>query len=137
MLAIAQRDLVKLLRDRPRLAVNLAFPILLVAGLGSVLQPAVGKATGVSAVTATHPLTARHPSSAGVTRIVRQADDDAAVGRHDGRHGISKRQGARGGRGAVPAGFGVPDRPIAPVGLPLLGRRVLAAASAARRPRPP
>ena len=51
LLAIAQRDLVKLLRDRPRLAVNLAFPILLVAGLGSVLQPTVGKVTGVSAVT--------------------------------------------------------------------------------------
>src|SRR6185437_2991966 len=51
LLAIAQRDLVKLLRDRPRLAVNLAFPVLLVAGLGSVLQPTVGKVTGVSAVT--------------------------------------------------------------------------------------
>jgi ABC-2 type transport system permease protein len=42
LLAIAQRDLVKLLRDRPRLAVNVTFPILLVAGLGSVLQPTVG-----------------------------------------------------------------------------------------------
>lgn len=51
LLAIAQRDLVKLLRDRPRLAVNVAFPILLVAGLGSVLQATVGKVTGVSAVT--------------------------------------------------------------------------------------
>ncbi|MBO0803581.1 MAG: ABC transporter permease [Nocardiopsaceae bacterium] len=48
--AIAQRDLTKLLRDRPRLAVNLAFPVLLVAGLGSVLQPTVGKVTGMSAV---------------------------------------------------------------------------------------
>jgi ABC-2 type transport system permease protein len=49
--AIAQRDIIKLLRDRPRMAVNLAFPILLVAGLGSVLQPTVGRVTGLSAVT--------------------------------------------------------------------------------------
>ena len=49
--AIAQRDVIKLLRDRPRLAVNLAFPLLLVAGLGSLLQPTVGRLTGLSAVT--------------------------------------------------------------------------------------
>ena len=48
---IAQRDVIKLLRDRPRLAVNLAFPILLIGGLGSVLQPTVGRATGLNAVT--------------------------------------------------------------------------------------
>jgi ABC-2 type transport system permease protein len=50
VLAIAQRDVIKLLRDRPRLAVNLAFPILLVAGLGAILQSTVGKVTGLSAV---------------------------------------------------------------------------------------
>src|SRR5438445_718612 len=49
-LAIAQRDVVKLLRDRPRLAVNLAFPILLVGGLGSVLQYSVGQVTGLDAI---------------------------------------------------------------------------------------
>ena len=49
--AIAQRDVTKLLRDRPRLTVNLAFPLLLVAGLGSLLQPTVGRVTGLSAVT--------------------------------------------------------------------------------------
>jgi ABC-2 type transport system permease protein len=49
--AIAQRDLLKLLRDRPRLAVNLAFPLFLVAGLGSLLQPTVGVVTGLKAVT--------------------------------------------------------------------------------------
>ena len=48
---IAQRDVVKLLRDRPRLAVNLAFPVLLIGGLGSVLQPTVGRVTGLDAVT--------------------------------------------------------------------------------------
>lgn len=51
LLAIAQRDVTKLLRDRPRLAVNLAFPILLIGGLGAILQPMVGPATGLSAVT--------------------------------------------------------------------------------------
>src|SRR5262249_15498883 len=50
-LAIAWRDVVKLIRDRPRLAVNLAFPVLLVAGLGSVLQTTVGRVTGLDAVT--------------------------------------------------------------------------------------
>jgi ABC-2 type transport system permease protein len=48
---IAQRDVIKLLRDRPRLAVNLAFPILLIGGLGSVLQPTVGRVTGLNAMT--------------------------------------------------------------------------------------
>ncbi|MGH3122574.1 MAG: ABC transporter permease [Streptosporangiaceae bacterium] len=49
--AIAQRDVTKLLRDRPRLAVNLAFPVLLIGGLGAILQPTVGRSTGLSAVT--------------------------------------------------------------------------------------
>ncbi|HEY1920139.1 MAG TPA: ABC transporter permease [Streptosporangiaceae bacterium] len=51
VLAIAQRDVVKLARDRPRLAVNLAFPVMLVIGLGSVLQSTVGRVTGLNAVT--------------------------------------------------------------------------------------
>jgi ABC-2 type transport system permease protein len=51
LLAIAQRDVTKLLRDRPRLAVNLAFPVLLIGGLGAILQPTVGRVTGLSAVT--------------------------------------------------------------------------------------
>jgi ABC-2 type transport system permease protein len=49
--AIAQRDVIKLVRDRPRLAVNLAFPVLLIGGLGAVLQPTVGRVTGLNAVT--------------------------------------------------------------------------------------
>ncbi|HEY2550908.1 MAG TPA: ABC transporter permease [Streptosporangiaceae bacterium] len=51
LLAIAQRDVLKLLRDRVRLAVNLAFPVLLIGGLGGVLQPLVGPATGLDART--------------------------------------------------------------------------------------
>jgi ABC-2 type transport system permease protein len=49
--AIAQRDVTKLLRDRPRLAVNLAFPVLLIGGLGAILQPTVGRVTGLDTVT--------------------------------------------------------------------------------------
>ncbi|HXB47067.1 MAG TPA: hypothetical protein VNW50_04835, partial [Streptosporangiaceae bacterium] len=51
LLAIAQRDVIKLLRDRLRLAVNLAFPVLLIAGLGGLLQATVGKVTGLSTIT--------------------------------------------------------------------------------------
>ena len=51
LLIIAQRDVIKLLRDRPRLAVNLAFPVLLIGGLGNILQPTVGRVTGLNAVT--------------------------------------------------------------------------------------
>jgi ABC-2 type transport system permease protein len=49
--AIAQRDMTKLLRDRLRLAVSLAFPVMIIGGLGSVLQPTIGKETGLDAVT--------------------------------------------------------------------------------------
>jgi ABC-2 type transport system permease protein len=47
---VAQRDVVKLIRDRPRLGVNLAFPVLLIAGLGGLLQATVGKVTGMNTV---------------------------------------------------------------------------------------
>jgi ABC-2 type transport system permease protein len=50
ILAIAQRDVIKLIRDRPRMAVNLAFPVLLIAGLGGVLQSTVGEVTGLDSV---------------------------------------------------------------------------------------
>src|ERR1035437_1379029 len=48
---IAQRDVIKLLRDRPRLPVNLAFPILLIGGLGRIVQPPEGRVTRLNAVT--------------------------------------------------------------------------------------
>ena len=50
LLMVAQRDVVKLIRDRPRLGVNLAFPVLLIAGLGGLLQATVGKVTGLNTV---------------------------------------------------------------------------------------
>jgi ABC-2 type transport system permease protein len=51
VLAIAQRDVTKLLRDRIRLGVSLAFPILIIAGLGPVLQPVLGTPAGLNSVT--------------------------------------------------------------------------------------
>src|SRR5487761_1545143 len=48
VLAVAQRDVVKLRRDRVRLAISLAFPILVIVGLSSVLQPALERSSGLS-----------------------------------------------------------------------------------------
>ena len=80
--AIAQRDVLKLLRDRPRLAVNLAFPILLVAGLGNLLQPTVGKVTGLNTVTLSFTgvlaATLFQSASAGMISIVEDRETDFA-----------------------------------------------------------
>jgi ABC-2 type transport system permease protein len=80
--AIAQRDVLKLLRDRPRLAVNLAFPVLLVAGLGSLLQPTVGRVTGLSAValafTGVLAATLFQSAAAGMISIVEDRETDFA-----------------------------------------------------------
>jgi ABC-2 type transport system permease protein len=80
--AIAQRDLLKLLRDRPRLAVNLAFPLFLVAGLGSLLQPTVGVVTGLKAVTLAFTgvlaATLFQSAAAGMISIVEDRETDFA-----------------------------------------------------------
>jgi ABC-2 type transport system permease protein len=80
LLAIAQRDVTKLLRDRPRLAVNLAFPVLLIAGLGTVLQSTVGQATGLAAVTLAFtgvlPATLFQSAAAGMISIVEDRETD-------------------------------------------------------------
>jgi ABC-2 type transport system permease protein len=82
MLAIAQRDVIKLVRDRPRLAVNLAFPILLIAGLGSVLQYTVGQVTGLDAVTLAFSgvlaATLFQSAAAGMISIVEDRETDFA-----------------------------------------------------------
>jgi ABC-2 type transport system permease protein len=80
LLAIAQRDVTKLLCDRPRLAVNLAFPVLLIGGLGAILQPTVGRVTGLSAVTLafTRVLAASlfQSAAAGMISIVEDREND-------------------------------------------------------------
>jgi ABC-2 type transport system permease protein len=80
LLAIAQRDVVKLLRDRPRLAVNLVFPVMLIIGLGSVLQPTVGRVTGLNAVTLAFTgvlaATLFQSTAAGMISIVEDREND-------------------------------------------------------------
>ncbi|MEV6851856.1 ABC transporter permease [Actinoplanes sp. NPDC051411] len=80
LLGIAQRDLVKLLRDRPRLAVNLAFPILLIVGLGNVLQSSVGVVTGLDAValafTGVLAATLFQSTAAGMISIAQDREND-------------------------------------------------------------
>ena len=48
ILAIAHRDVTKLLRDRPRIVGDLAFPVLLVALLGPALQAGFGSPGGLN-----------------------------------------------------------------------------------------
>jgi ABC-2 type transport system permease protein len=80
--AIAQRDVLKLVRDRPRLAVNLAFPVLLVGGLGSLLQPTVGQVTGLDTVTLAFTgvlaATVFQSAAAGMISIVEDRETDFA-----------------------------------------------------------
>jgi ABC-2 type transport system permease protein len=80
LLAVAQRDLTKLLRDRTRLAVNLAFPIMLMVGLGNVLQPTVGKVTGLDTVTLAFtgvlPATLFQSAAAGMVSLVEDREND-------------------------------------------------------------
>lgn len=80
--AIAERDVLKLLRDRPRLAVNLAFPLFLVAGLGSLLQPTVGRVTGLNAITLAFTgvlaATLFQSAAAGMISIVEDRETDFA-----------------------------------------------------------
>jgi ABC-2 type transport system permease protein len=80
--AIAGRDVVKLLRDRPRLAVNLAFPILLVVGLGNVLRATVGPSTGLDAVplafSGVFAATLFQSTAAGMISIVEDRETDFA-----------------------------------------------------------
>ncbi len=80
ILAIAQRDVLKLVRDYPRLAVNLAFPILLIAGLGNVLQSTVGQVTKLNAVAVAFSgvlaATLFQSAAAGMISIVEDREND-------------------------------------------------------------
>jgi ABC-2 type transport system permease protein len=72
----------KFLRDRPQLAVNLAFPLFLVAGLGSLLQPTVGVVTRLNAVTlaltGVFAATLFQSAAAGMISIVEDRETDFA-----------------------------------------------------------
>lgn len=78
--AIAQRDVTKLVRDRVRLAVSLALPVALILGIGTILQPTVGKVTGVDSVTLAFvgvlSATLFQSAAAGMLSIVEDRDTD-------------------------------------------------------------
>ena len=80
--AIAARDVTKLMRDRTRLAVSLAFPVLIFAGLGSVLQPTLGRATGLDSVTLMFtgvlPATLFQSAAAGMMSLIEDRETDFA-----------------------------------------------------------
>ncbi|HEY2791735.1 MAG TPA: ABC transporter permease [Micromonosporaceae bacterium] len=82
VVAIAARDVTKLIRDRPRLAVNLMFPVLLIGGLGSVLQASLGVVTGVDAVAIAFSgvlaATVFQSAAAGMISIVEDRETDFA-----------------------------------------------------------
>jgi ABC-2 type transport system permease protein len=80
--AIAQRYVMKLARDPLRLAVSLAFPVMLIAGLGYVLEPTVGKATGLDeldvAFTGVLAATLFQSAAAGMISVVEDRRNDLA-----------------------------------------------------------
>jgi ABC-2 type transport system permease protein len=51
VLAIAHRDFIKLLRDRPRIVADLAFPLIFIAILGTSLEAGFGSAGGPNLLT--------------------------------------------------------------------------------------
>lgn len=51
LIMVAQRDLSKFIHDRARLVVSLAFPLIVIAGLGGVLGPVLARDAGLNAMT--------------------------------------------------------------------------------------
>lgn len=80
--SIAQRDLAKLRRDHLRLAVNLAFPVVLVIGLGNILAPTVGRETGLDeldvAFSGVLAATLFQSTAAGMVSLVEDRENDYA-----------------------------------------------------------
>ncbi len=82
VLAIAQRDVVKLRRDHWRLAVSLVFPVMLVVGLGYVLEPNTGEASSADALglafSGVLAATLFQSAAAGMVSIVEDRENDFA-----------------------------------------------------------
>jgi ABC-2 type transport system permease protein len=80
--AIAGRDLTKLLRDRLRLAVSLVIPVMLVVGLGNVLGPTIGRASGLDelevAFSGVLAATLFQSAAAGMVSVVEDREADFA-----------------------------------------------------------
>ena len=80
ILAIAQRDFVKLLRDRARIISDFAFPLLLVGFLGPALQAGFGSAGGLDlqafVFTGVLAQTVWQSSALGVVSLIADRDED-------------------------------------------------------------
>jgi ABC-2 type transport system permease protein len=80
VLAIAQRDLMKLLRDRPRLVTTLVFPLLLIGVLGGSLQSNLGRDLGFNFLaftfTGVFGQTLFQSATQGVASLITDRDND-------------------------------------------------------------
>jgi len=80
VLAIAQRDLMKLLRDRPRLITTLFSPLLLIGVLGGTLQANLGKNIGFNFLAFTFTgvlgMTLFQSSAQGVISLINDREND-------------------------------------------------------------
>jgi ABC-2 type transport system permease protein len=80
ILAIAQRDLMKLLRDRPRMISTLVFPIFLIGILGGSLQSNLGRSVGFNFLAFTFTgvlgMTLFQSSAQGVISLITDRESD-------------------------------------------------------------
>lgn len=80
VIAIAQRDLMKLLRDRPRLITTLVSPLLLVGVLGGSLQANLGRSVGFNFLAYTFTgvlgMTLFQSSAQGVISLINDREND-------------------------------------------------------------
>jgi ABC-2 type transport system permease protein len=80
ILAIAQRDFMKLLRDRPRLVTTMVFPLLLIGVLGGSLQANLGRTVGFNFLaftfTGVFGQTLFQTTAQGVMSLINDRDND-------------------------------------------------------------
>lgn len=80
MLAIAHRDLLKFLRDRPRLITTLVFPFVIIAALGGSLDASFGSSLGYSFIaftmTGVFAQTLFQSSAMGVVSLIEDRQND-------------------------------------------------------------
>jgi ABC-2 type transport system permease protein len=77
---IAQRDLLKFLRDRPRLVISFVFPFIFIAVLGSTLQANLGRFAGYDLVTFTFTgvlaMTLFQSAATGIISLIEDREND-------------------------------------------------------------
>ncbi|WP_338182077.1 ABC transporter permease [Candidatus Dormiibacter inghamiae] len=77
---MAQRDLIKFLRDRPRVIVSLVFPFIFIAVLGSTLQANLGRTTAYNLVgftfTGVLAMTLFQSAATGIISLIEDREND-------------------------------------------------------------